>query len=289
MARWKFLWENRILTGTTLIVKKFFVLILAVFAAFSCSDDAPKPLTPELVTEVYAIDLDNNGDASDIRVDFEVLDNLNVLEYRIVILPANLKNAFDQGVAEALTGTRYLAVDVQSFELEYSVSRLPSSVLDVNGLPIVQGQPYVAVVYVVGEGTRQLSPFSREFTLQDASAFAGFYRAVEASPVYIDSMRLDDASGGGYEATLFTYLQSQYELEAPFCTRFKIETVEFDINAGVIEEFLWVNLFCAEDTCDGLYRGSGVALDEITLEIDFIAPDRICPAFQEISVTMQRQ
>ena len=72
-------------------------LLIFVGGLLACSEEEA-PLTPNLVTEVGAYDLGNNGDASDIRVDFMVSNNLNVEEYRIMVIPAIGSASLDHGV-----------------------------------------------------------------------------------------------------------------------------------------------------------------------------------------------
>ena len=88
------------------IMKRYMILLIfpAALLLSACgTDDIPLlPLTENLVLQLKAYDLDNNGNASDIRVDFNVQNNLNVSEYRVMILPSASSNAFNEDVAESL-------------------------------------------------------------------------------------------------------------------------------------------------------------------------------------------
>ena len=69
-------------------------ILILIVGLLSCdSADPVPPLTPDLVSEIKAYDLDNNGNSSDIRLEFEVKDNLNVIEYRIMIIQSNSTNS----------------------------------------------------------------------------------------------------------------------------------------------------------------------------------------------------
>ena len=61
------------------------LLIIGFLFLTSCKDEV-SPLTPDLVFDVKAYDLDNNGNSSDIRLDFAVLNNLNVTEFWLKVL-----------------------------------------------------------------------------------------------------------------------------------------------------------------------------------------------------------
>jgi len=153
-----------------------YILIFLVAGLFSCGDDEALPLTPELVSEIHAYDLDNNGNSSDIRVDFEIKDNLNVIEYRIMIVPSSASTSFDEGSAASIPSTSYFEIEPEVFKNEHSIKRLPSSLLDVNGSPIQNDGEYVAAVFVIGEDDKQLSqPFSLPFVLTDLGVFSGNY------------------------------------------------------------------------------------------------------------------
>ena len=148
------------------MIRKYTLLVVLVAAISSCSEDIVPPLTPDLVS-ILAYDLGNSGNASDIRVDFFVKNNLNVIEYRVMVVPSASSNAFDEGIAESLPVENLVIIFAESSKITYSINRLPSSLLDVNGAPITDGISYVVVVLAVGNGDQQLSEFSKPFTLID--------------------------------------------------------------------------------------------------------------------------
>ena len=140
----------------------------------ACSED-PRPLAPDVVTDVKAYDLDNNGDASDIRVDFMVGNNLNVSEYRVMVVPAADTSIFDVTLAATLPESTYERVPPESLEVAYSLTRLTGNPLDVRGAAVQNGSVYSVVVLVEGVDEFQLSEFSRPFTLADQGIYAGDY------------------------------------------------------------------------------------------------------------------
>jgi len=134
--------------------------IVAVSIIFACDEEVSLPLTANLVTIINAYDLDNNGDGSDVRVDFSVLNNLNVEEYRIMIIPEVSSSTFNEESAEITPRTNYTIIFPEAFKIEYSLNRFPSTLLDVNGSPIRNDFNYVMAIYVVGKSERQLSQFT---------------------------------------------------------------------------------------------------------------------------------
>ena len=151
------------------------ILILVLAGLLACSDDEVLPLTPDLVSEIHAYDLDNNGNSSDIRVDFVINDNLNVIEYRIMIVPSGFSTSFDNTDAASIPKTGYFEIDPEVFKNDHSIKRLPSSLLDVNGEQIQSNLEYVAAVFVLGVSNNQLSEFSGAFTLRDQPIYSGWY------------------------------------------------------------------------------------------------------------------
>ena len=172
--------------------KSLTILILVAAALFSCDGPKPSlPLTPDLVSKIKAYDLDNNGNSSDIRVDFLVQDNQNVEEYRIMIVPTSLSFAFNKDIAASIQPESYLEVLPQSFQVNYSLKRLPVGLLDVNGNPIINGNDYVAVLLVDGTDNQQISEFSGSFSLRDRHIYSGkYFYGFEKSCVFL----LDNAS-----------------------------------------------------------------------------------------------
>jgi len=151
---------------------------IAIVLLTSCNPDDGLPLTPDLVTSVKSYDLDNNSNSSDIRVDFNVRDNNNVTEYRIMVVPSNISNSFDVGNALSLLEERYLEKEPEIFNNDYSITRLPSNLSDVNGDQIRNNLEYVVTVLVVGTGNHQLSEFSRPLTLREQGIYSGEYEGV---------------------------------------------------------------------------------------------------------------
>lgn len=161
-------------------------MIGLLFVFFACNDDEVIPLTPDLVTETKLYDLGNNGDASDLRVDFKVNDNLNVAEYRVMILPSSIP--IDVSVAQALSQSSYVSI-APSTGITYSVNRLPASLLDVNGNAVTNGTPYTSGVLAVGTGDVQLSSgaFSGRVVLADQGIYSGrYFPTAEGTCLLID-------------------------------------------------------------------------------------------------------
>jgi len=113
-------------------------LIVAIVLLTSCKDDDELPLTPDLVTSVKAYDLDNNGNSSDIRVDFDVENNLNVREHRVMVLQSRDRSSFTLDVASSIAEQSYIRITPVSFENKYSINRLTSTLPDVNGALIIK-------------------------------------------------------------------------------------------------------------------------------------------------------
>ena len=76
--------------------------------------------------------------------------------------------------------------DPESFNTEYSITRLLSSLLNVNGAMIINGVEYVVAILVEGvPGNFQLSEFSRPFTLLDQGIYIGYYEGEAGSDNFI--------------------------------------------------------------------------------------------------------
>ena len=155
-------------------MKPSLAILIFIFAGLlSCQDDEVLPLTPDLISEIKAYDLDNNGNSSDIRLDFEVEDNLNVVEYRIMILPSKNSDSFNKEIAASIPSPNYLEIIPEKFKYEYGFNRLSAGLLDVGGVPIQNDLEYVVSVFVIGTDINQLSDFSNPITLKDQGIYSG--------------------------------------------------------------------------------------------------------------------
>lgn len=260
----------------------------------ACSDPEERALEDNLLEEIRAFDLDNQGNASDIRVRFQVKNNLNVIEYRVMAVPSQLKGSFDEAVAETVPVTSYVGLPAQSLDLEYSISRLPATLTDINGSTVQEGEGYVLVVYIIGEGDRQLSKFSRVLTLADVDPVIGSYEVVESNALHVDSLILATIDPGGlglFDATIFNYYNEAVYPQSQCPDRFIVDNVRvYAFDGSIFSDVQWIIAFCGDPTavCAGRYVGSGVVVDEITIEWTF-EKDVACLPSQEVFITVTRK
>jgi len=257
------------------------ILILIVAALFACNgDDVRLPITPNLVPTVKAYDLDNNGNSSDIRVDFVVQDNLNVIEYRIMVIPSSFSNSFDEGIAASISVTSYLSVLPESFKVEHSFQRLPSGLSDVNGSQIQNEKEYVVAVFVVGVGNHQLKAFSTPFTLKDQGIYTGKY-------FYGTEHTCSDEFGGSFSGTNpadglffvdFTENDDFYSgiFQCNECSNSAayLGTASFYADGMSISNYIREAIKicpggCGDGECPLIQIGDGIVVDELMLEIEF--------------------
>jgi len=291
-----------IFKGLCAMNKYAILLIIAVLIFTSCKDDDEGlPLTPDLVTSIRAFDLDNNGNSSDIRVDFNVRDNNNVTEYRIMVVSSNNSNSFDVGNAASLPESNYLEVNPVTFDNEYSESRLPSSLLDVNGDQIINGVEYVVAIFVFGTGTHQLSEFSRPLTLLNQGIYVGEYTGVYIQDIINPSAPACNTLvfNRPMEITMRETGTENYSgtLICPPCREIyrDIGSVRITIADNIISEFIYnqvIPCYCGlcvfeVDPCNAVFTGQGIIQDEVNFEISFSGDD--CAGFSENTLTLFRQ
>jgi len=261
-------------------LSKLLIGLLLVFV--SCDDDNIIPLNANIIFETKAYDLDNNGNASDIRVDFITSDNSNVAEFRVMLIPNN--SSIDVSTAQSLSPDRYLSI-TPSTSSTYSVNRLPASLLDVNGNAVANGITYISGVLVVGTGDVQLSTgaFSRDVLLEDRGIYSGRYiTSSEGECTFIDgntgSFRsaFDEKNFVDLTASMNDY---DGEVRCPDCpgTRYFLQgRVDFTVVGTTISNYVWdwPTHLCGSslcnigvDLCAILEQGEGIIVDEVTLEI----------------------
>ena len=268
------------------VMKPSLALLILVVGLFSCSDDEGLPLTPDLVSEINVYDLGNNGNSSDIRLKFEVKNNLNVIEYRIVIVPSSFSDSFDENDAASIPEASYLRVVPESFIVEYSFHRLQSGLLDVSGAQIQDDIEYVTAVFVQGDGNRQLSEFSIPFTLNDQGIYSGRYIVLEQGTcvdingaygvellddgrTFIDLSGMENDYSGIIKFVESSGLLSNYD------------RIEFSVDGTTITNYTqsWPDLLCwststtvcnvGVDPCPLFGQGNeGIIIDELRIEIN---------------------
>jgi len=283
------------------VMKKYILSLgLTIILLTSCK------LTTNLINVVKAYDLDNNGNSSDIRVDFNVTNNNNVTEYRIMVVPSNNSNSFDVGNAITLPEERYLEINPNIFENKYSITRLPSNFIDVNGEQIQVNLEYVVAVLVVGTGNHQLSEFSRPLTLRIQEIYTGDYNGVWVSEVTANPGTIcPDKFEFFVSATITGTIQESYRgriiCTDPICDPDFINQgpVSFTIANNIISNFLQTQTIpCYQDPpctscvfgvdpCPASFTGQGIVIGDLSFEISFSGDD--CVGSHEITLTLFRQ
>jgi len=257
------------------------LLIVALLFVTSCKDNDPLPLTPDFVIEVKAYDLDNNGNGSDIRLDFEVENNLNVSEYRVMILQSKDSVFLDLSIAQSIPRDNYLIIIPVPFETKYSISRMPADLSDVNGVQITNGFEYVVVILVEGLDDFQLSGFSRPFTLLDRGIYSGVYELTLAVENYTVDLAIIEGVEGNYSGRMFGEdAVKDLGCDPPMEPFFDLGLIFFKVSENTISDFLWQRKLSIP--CEVIFveqMGDGVIANETTLLIKPFQPTPLTEFF----------
>jgi len=285
------------------------LLIITVLIFTSCDKIPVLPLTENLVTSVNAYDLDNNGNSSDIRVDFNVRDNNNVFEYRIMIIPSSSSSSFTADLASGIPESNYLEVNTVPFETKYPISRLPSNLLDIKGDQIINGVEYVVAIFVFGTGSHQLSEFSRPFRLIEQGIYSGDYEGVYSGEIikFVSEIPcpIDIIGPFDMKTTIVETGQANYS-GTLICTSCNFRgddqgLISFIISNNVISNFIFIQTIpcyvdpdapCVScvlnvDPCDANFTGQGITTGELGLSIAFSGDD--CFGSSENTLILFRQ
>ena len=166
-------------------------------------------------------------------------------------------------------------MDPEGFKLEYSVQRLPEDLLDINGLPVSNDRDYRVVLYIIAEGDRQLSQFSRAIPLKDQGVYAGFY-SVSGSSGYStfqhDSTVFVANGNDKYSGILW----GLFEGRCGSNDRYNLGSFLLSISDKMIIDLLW-NTFHYNGNCplsDRTSTGHGIITSDIAIQITIEAnPD----------------
>jgi len=226
-----------------------------------------------------------------------------------MIKPSSSSSSFTADLASGIPESNYFEVNPVPFENKYSISRLTSNLLDVNGDQIINGVEYVVAIFVFGTGSHQLSEFSRPFTLQDQGIYSGDYvgvysveiiKYVSATPCPIDIFGPFDM-----KTTILGTGQASYS-GTLICTSCNLRgddqgLISFIISNNIISNFLFrqnipcyvdpeapcVSCVLNVDPCDANFTGQGIATGELGLSIAFSGDD--CFGSSENTLILFRQ
>lgn len=131
--------------------QSFLVLICLTLACSSDDGDGGGPSISIGISFVTALDVENNGDASDIEVAFNPSENeASVTEYRVILVKGTAAGSFDLMAANALGSTSYHRVAKTGSAINTGLSAL---LQDSDGDAIVEGTTYRVLVLTVADGT----------------------------------------------------------------------------------------------------------------------------------------
>ena len=272
--------------------KHLLSICVAIVLLTSCNENDVLilPLSEDLFTEIRVYDLDNNGNASDIRVDFEVLDNINVIEYRILVIPANINNDPFEANLLAIPKSNYVEVNSKDSINEYTINRLPASLLDINGDAIINEVEYIVLILAVGTGNTHLSFCCRRITLKEQDIYNVVYQGDYILNIQLlDGLHLD-TTFILQTRTMISFQNGRYFGNAASPNMGSdLGTFSFIITDKTISDFIWnQNIDCnyldpescsnimppdIVDPCPGVFTGQGTIEDEIRFIIEFTGED----------------
>jgi predicted GH43/DUF377 family glycosyl hydrolase len=123
--------------------------------------------SPTAVTDLQAVDVRNENNASDIQVRFGPAAASAVTGYRLFVVKAKAASNFNLETADSLTVDRVLDIPAitQPFQAE-----LPAGLLDSDGETITEGTPYDIFVLSQAEGIRTLIHLPEPLVLANETA-----------------------------------------------------------------------------------------------------------------------
>jgi hypothetical protein len=246
-------------------------MVMAIVSFAGCGDDSSPTPSPTFefpsnsVTLSKVYDINNNGSATDIRVDFKISKNevlQKIEEVRLIVSKTTL--TIDQ--AKALASDRYLTV---SKPTDLSViGRFTTAIKDTEGSEIVNDVVYKVYVVLKNSNAYALSN-SLNITLKDKPIYAGQYKGVwndKIFPNFKVSMILHDDYTGDifYSENYVTCCPAGEKNDA---------AAKFVISGTTITSFEAKQFLpnYAADGCPATYTATGTIPNEITLSLTGLA------------------
>ncbi len=132
------------------------VFVLLAFLVACGGDDSGGGANVEIgVRSILSTDVENNGNASDIRVTFNISVNEDRVDhYRIIVVKNGNRSEFDLPTAEALSEISYERIEKTGRSIETVLS---AQLTDADGDEIIEATAYAIFVLAVGlEGTESV-------------------------------------------------------------------------------------------------------------------------------------
>ncbi len=242
------------------------LLMILTILLLACSKEDEEDLISENITITRVFDIGNNGNASDIRIEFEVLDP-NVGDFQIIVSKESSFGALNLELIQNLGDNQYLSVGTSS-ETEYR-EYLPASLLDSDGDSITNDVNYNIVIYTV-ESQKLSSPFEG-FSLKNESVINGEYIGLWNDNLYTDFGISAVITGSGSTFRGDFYYTSNF---TSCCGGQTDGSISFQVVDGEILSFRYnQDLIDFMGGCPGLYNGSGEVVNDFDLLIDFEGED----------------
>lgn len=128
------------------------VLLTGLFLGCGSDDGGAEPLTIG-VSFVTALDVENEGNASDIRVSFSPSPNEDAVgEYRVILVKNASAGSFDLTAANALAPTSYQVIAKTGSAIEATLS---TTLIDSDGEEVVEGAAYHVLVWTRADAAAQ--------------------------------------------------------------------------------------------------------------------------------------
>ncbi len=147
-----------------------FILLLATTSACGGDGEGENPQEPNIkAINVTITDLNNNGNASDLRIGFTASSNESFLTaYRVVIVKSASAGMISLEKVESLSASSYQDIPKSGQNIS---TFLNAGLLDVEGNAIQEGESYLAYVVALADGTNakenQLSNQSNQTLLSN--------------------------------------------------------------------------------------------------------------------------
>ncbi|MEP7266512.1 MAG: hypothetical protein ABI844_02715 [Saprospiraceae bacterium] len=152
--------------------------LLCIGFLFSCQSgetiESEKALPSNLFSFQSVLDIGNNNNASDIRIEAKVLEALmenDIVEIRMII--AKSSQTLSELEVKSILSDRYFQIPISKNPTQ--VYKPKSSLKDSDGDVIANNIHYTVYIGIIGKGTAFQLEKSKEFSLSNAPIYAGDY------------------------------------------------------------------------------------------------------------------
>ncbi len=250
-------------------LSSYWPLLVFLFFFSACSEDEGEikmmDTTSDLLKVDFVLDYGNNGNASDLILQYSIKDVTKLSEVRLFIAPEGKFSTLNSTTLAELSINSYQSIDITNSLIQMSPS---VSLLDTEGNQIDNDINYKLGFATIMDGEISLEESSYEVELRDQHYLTGRYTGVWNDEMFTDFPHSIELTMIGNKLTGPIYLT---EFFIPKHGGDEDGNLSFKVDGNQITDIVW-NEFLNDymGGCAGLWTGSGRVSNFMNISLELV-------------------